>query len=295
MADSSSDAILKTLLYAEIFDFPLKKKEIYSYLISPKKISLARVLRDLNYLKNKISLDGDYLFINNKKSLVLKRIEREEISKNKMVFAINVIKKLAFIPTVKFVGISGALAMRNCEEEDDIDLFVITEENTVWFSRLFLILYLKFLRVYRGKKEKNVKNKICLNMMVDEKQMSFKDNDKNLYTAHEIIQLIPVLDKKNTYQKFIKQNSWIYELLANYKFDKKIYFKSKNNFLDESFVLLLKNSSIEHVSEIVQKKYMNEFITKEIIRDGFLAFHPFDYKQFALREYNKKLRKFNLI
>ena len=73
MADSSSDAILKTLLYAEIFDFPLKKKEIYSYLISPKKISLARVLRDLNYLKNKISLDGDYLFINNKKSLVLKR------------------------------------------------------------------------------------------------------------------------------------------------------------------------------------------------------------------------------
>ncbi len=292
---NSREALLKTLLYAEIFDFPLNKKEIYQYLISEKKVSQSRVYSDLKLLKNKINSRNGYFFINNKERLVIKRIRREAESEKKIIFALKIIKKLTFIPTLKFVGISGALSMKNSEENDDIDLFVITEEKTVWITRLMLIFILKILRVYRGREDRNIKNKICLNMITDDKNFVFLEKDINLYTAHEIAQLIPVFDKKNTYNKFIKLNKWVNSFLPNFKFDKTPYLKNKNNFLDDLIVDILKDSSIEKFAKFLQLKYMEKFITNERIKDGLLAFHPFNYRDFVLKKYRQKLKKHNLI
>lgn len=291
---NSREAILKTLLYSEIFDYPLTREEIHKFLISNKKVSKSKVFKDLIFLKNKISSSSNYFFIKNKKELIAKRIRREKESEKKLILAVKIIKKITFIPTLKFVGISGALSMKNSEKEDDIDLFVITEEKTIWISRLILVATLKFLGVYREKRRKNSKNKICLNMIIDEKNMLFQKRDKNLYTAHEIAQLIPVFDKNNTYKKFIKQNFWINDFLPNFKFDKKPYFKSKSNLLDDSIVNMLINSSIENFSELLQKRYMNKSITNEKVEEGFLAFHPFDYKNFTLKKYEQKIKKAKL-
>ena len=37
-ASNATDVIIKTLLYSDIFDFPLLENEVWNYLISEKKV-----------------------------------------------------------------------------------------------------------------------------------------------------------------------------------------------------------------------------------------------------------------
>ena len=55
--------------------------------------------------------------------------------------------------------------------------------------------------------------------------MNFKSHD--LFTAHEIIQLIPIFERDNAYNKFIKANSWINSVFPNFKICQQALFKKE--------------------------------------------------------------------
>jgi len=59
---NSRDAIIKTLLYADIFDFPLNKQEVFEYLISDKKIDKNIIFKNLEIIKSPIKFHKDYYF-----------------------------------------------------------------------------------------------------------------------------------------------------------------------------------------------------------------------------------------
>jgi len=59
--DSREEAILKTLLYSSLFDYPLKKEEIYNFLIA-KKISKNELLKSLNNVKVRMGLVRVFIF-----------------------------------------------------------------------------------------------------------------------------------------------------------------------------------------------------------------------------------------
>ena len=201
--DNRERAILKTLLYSDFFDYPLKEEEIFKYLITDKKIDKIQVHKVLKQFKIAVESNKNFYFLSGRKSLVKKRINREKISLQKFKKAKKIIKILSLIPTIRLIGISGTLSMRNSEKHDDIDIFVITQENFVWTTRFLLIIFLVLLGVYRTRNSKNYSDKICLNMMLDEGSMKL---EKNLYIAHEISQLVPVFEKDNTYKKFLLEN-----------------------------------------------------------------------------------------
>jgi len=292
--DSKERAILKTLLYAEIFDYPLKKQEIFNFLISDKKTDEEIILQKLSAGKTPFKSKKGYFFIKGKEGLVELREKRGKASREKLSIAKKIIKKVNFIPSIKFVGISGALSMKNSQRKDDIDIFVISEKKLIWTTRFFLIVVLSFLGVYRKRKNKNVSDKICLNMIVDEKRMRFLTGDRNLYTAHEIAQLLPVIDKDDSYQKFVRENVWIKNYLPN-AFDNKInYLKKRSNILDKFLIKFFKNFFLEEILKFIQLKYMKNHITKEKIKEGFLGFHPFDYKTHILNSYKRKLKEHGL-
>src|SRR5690349_900789 len=120
-------AILRTIIYSDIFNYPLTKEEIYKYLISEKPISKRSFDEELKKgtpLRGLAFMDGCY-FKSNKKRLVNVRNRREKISQKKLLIVRSVCNILQFIPTISFIGISGGLAMENADEKDDIDLFII--------------------------------------------------------------------------------------------------------------------------------------------------------------------------
>lgn len=291
---SREKSILKTLLYADIFDFPLKKNEIWKFLISGKKVSEISLFKNTSNINKFIDFEDDYVFMNGRKKLLNLRKKREKISEEKLLKAKKIIDKISFIPTIKLIGISGALSMKNSDKNDDIDLFVITKKGFAWTTRFMLVLILTLLGSYRHKNSKNFSNKICLNMILDEDNILFKKNKQNLYTAHEIAQLIPVLNKNSMYEKFISKNIWVKKYLANFSTSEKKYVRKTENSFNNLFINIFKITFLEETFRFIQIKYMRKSVTKEIIGRGFLAFHPFDHNAYVLEAYNKKIKKYKI-
>src|SRR5258706_2602432 len=168
---SVENGILKTLAYSDCFNYPLTISQIWKYLIIGEKVGKNKIAETLK--KSKIIEKKDiYFFLKHEISIVERRKDREKISLKKLFLTKHFAKTLSLIPTVNLVGISGSLAMYNASENDDIDFFIISSPGTLWITRLICVLALVVLGVKRMRVGKNHKNKICLNMYIDESQMT---------------------------------------------------------------------------------------------------------------------------
>lgn len=290
--DYKKQVFLKTLLYFDIFDYPLKIQEIWQFL--EIKQTLENLHKSITNNPN-IEFYKSFYFVKGKRLLIKKRLKREKISNQKLVRAIKIIKKMSIFPTINFIGISGALAMNNCDTDDDIDLFVICENNLVWITRLFLVIFLISLGVYRRKKDLRYKDKICLNLIVGKKNILFSKNKQTLYLAHEIAQLVPVFERNNFYYSFVKENNWIFNYLPNVKSRINSYevtLKKNTNVIEKLLIKLLLILRIEKIAKVLQLAYMKNDITREEVRDNFLAFHPVNYEKQILEALFLRIKAF---
>lgn len=294
--DNSEKAIVRTLLYSDIFDYPLSEEEVWKYLISNKNINKTVFDSKIKKINSVVFRKNGFLHLEKKESAVSKRIIKFKESQRKFDFACKTIKKLFIIPSVIFVGISGNLSMMNAGKMDDIDLFVITKKDTVWITRLLLIVYLKILGKHRKRTDKKVANKFCLNMIIDEEKLSLSKNLRSLYTAHEIVQLKPVMQRGNTYEKFINCNKWIQFYMPNaYEEIKSQRVKDiRKNLFSDLLGDFLSFSFIERIARIFQILLIKRNLTKETIENKFIALHPKDYKNIILAQYTKKISKYGL-
>jgi hypothetical protein len=201
------DAIFKTIVYSDLFSYPLKLKEVHKYLDSIK-CSYKTIIIALDNLvtSGKIAKTKKYYHLPSRESLVRIREQRVIFSKylwRRTLFYSSILK---YLPFIKMISITGALALNNAKENDDIDLFIITNKNRLWIARIFVVIVMKFgfLR----------KDHLCPNYLISEENM--KISTENMYTAREIINMIPVYSKDD-YFKFIKYNSWIKNYFPNFK------------------------------------------------------------------------------
>lgn len=292
---ANKSAILKTLIYSDIFDYPLTKEEIWKFLIGKiDKKSFEKSL-SINILPlDKWEHKHGFYFLLGREEIVEKRIKRKKESGKKLDFARKIIQKLSLAPTVSLIGISGGLALENSEKNDDIDLFVITSKNALWITRLTLVFLLVVMGQYRGRGKKESQG-VCLNMLIDEKALMFKKDRQDLYTAHEIVQLRPVLNRNNVYEKFMSANRWVKKFLPNAIERSKKQESGIKNGKEKSLFLIHDSLFIfEKLAKTLQLWYMKRHRTNETIKNHFLAFHPFNYKNFVLKEYNKRLRQYEI-
>ncbi len=278
-------AILKTLIYANIFDYPLKGYEILKWLIK-EETTLIKVERALNRLlkKKKIQFFKDYYFLKGNRKLLVVRKRRYKYSQKFLVKTKLLTQVLKIIPWIKLVGISGGLAVDNSEKKDDIDLFLITDKNRLWLARILAIAIFDFLGVRRkvNMKPKQAIGKFCLNTILDEDHLeqSFKD----LYTAHEVLQMKLLWTRGGIYTKFLSDNDWAFEYLPNWTSRIK-YSKVKK---DKGLKII---DLLEIFARWLQLKLMKKTIGLERIEEGGLYFHPEDYREKTLKEFNIKVRK----
>ncbi len=207
-------AILRTLAYADVFDYPLTAQEIYRFLIAKKRIDNSSLKQDLKKLPQVSQKKGFYHLKNREKTVSLRK-KREQWSRKKLKIAKRVANWLKLIPTIKMVAVTGALAMNNSNEGDDIDLFFITSANRLWLSRGLIVTFLRLTGYYR--RPKKIKNKICPNMLLDERHLKIPKKEQDLFSAHEVCQLKLLWDRDKTYQRFIKENQWVNHFLPNWK------------------------------------------------------------------------------
>src|SRR3989344_7552776 len=204
--------VLKTLIYASLFNFPLTIFEIHKWLIR-EKVKLRQVERVLRKLsqESRVKSEAGYYFLQGDKGQIKKRRKNKKYAKKYLQKANIAANILRIIPWVKLVGISGGLAMGNVSKKDDIDLFIITEKNRIWLSRFFAIFILHIFRRKVSDSKREVSGKICLNLLLDTDNLVQKNQD--IYTAHEVLQMKVCWERDDIYHKFLSSNEWVFKFL----------------------------------------------------------------------------------
>lgn len=199
-------SILKTLLYFDIFDYPLNVAEIRKF--SNITVGSADLEENLSLLseKGKIFSDGQYFGLNEDDSQFKKRNVLNKRADDIMPKAYQNGHLIMKFPFVRYVYISGSLSKGVYAEDDDIDYFIISDQNRIWISKLFLKLY-KFFVLGDSYEE------FCINYFKSLDHLEIKD--KNLFTATELVTLIPIMECSG-FDSIYSANLWALDLLPNF-------------------------------------------------------------------------------
>jgi predicted nucleotidyltransferase len=255
-----------SVLYHDQFDYPLNFSDLIKWQLAKPSI----INRSLEVVNKR-----GFYFLEGREGLIYKRLLRKRISAKKMKIAQRASEVLSFLPGIRMVAVTGSLAMQNSSEESDIDLMIVTNRGMLWTTRLFAYLLLFVFRFsLRRPKDKNQKDKLCLNIWLDESDLTWSKKDRNLYTAHEIVQIVPLVNKDKTYEMFLRQNKWTLS-----------YWPSAVRIQNTKYgVQRLGSLStiLEPVAFWLQHKYMKPKMTREIVTKTRAIFHPQDWGKVIL-------------
>jgi hypothetical protein len=195
----AAQSILKTLAYFNVFNYPLKKEEIISYLdASFSDTEMDKAFRVLLNEKLIFRVDEFYALYNNP-FLVQRRKKGNERAIKQLRIAAKVARLLSRFPYVRGVFVSGSLSKNFADDGSDIDFFIITAKNRLWIARTIMHLFKK-LTYLTGKQ-----HWFCMNYFVDETALEIRE--KNIFTATEVITALP-LRGDSIFRDFITANEW---------------------------------------------------------------------------------------
>jgi hypothetical protein len=198
-------AILKTLLYGDIFDFPMTEREIHHYLIGSNATSEAvrQTLHQSTFLARHITRVNGYYAM--RPDTAEQRDQRDEVSESLWHTAQRYGIWLAYFPFVRMVALTGALAMRNANSpRDDLDYMVITAPGRVWLARLLIVILVRLARLWGVY--------LCPNYLLIETKLEQPQQD--IYIAHELIQMVPISGHV-LYDRMRAANPWADRLMPN--------------------------------------------------------------------------------
>lgn len=193
------DAVLKTLAYADLFDYPLRLEEIHQGLLACNA-SLEEVKQALQDWQQcgVIEQSQRLFFVRGRRALVARREQRRQHTRQLLQKHGWLLRLVMQFPFVRSVSLSGAAAFENCKPADDIDLFVITSPRRLWSVYAALAVLLKLL----GKRQV-----ICLNCLLDLEHLRIAEQD--FFVAHQIA-FLRSLSGHEQLQKFQAVNPWVY-------------------------------------------------------------------------------------
>lgn len=315
--------ILRTLAYHQLFQDPLTIEQIHEFLITPDSISLVSVHRSVEQLlrKHQIVRYGPlYALPHFSPENIRQHADRMKASREKMTIARRAAKIISFIPWVKSIAVTGALAMENADADDDIDLMVVTSSNRLWLTRPLVLLLVSLF--FKRRKPipssffphpSSFSNTLCLNLWLDESALAIPTDQHNLYTAHELAQMTPLVNKDQTYERMMRENGWGRKFLANAweemtngqmdkwtsrqvdqqtsrQLEKLIYLSTYPIIYLSNYLLTL----INVIAFKLQHWYMKSKMTTERVSLRAAYFHPGNRSREILHRYQLLLEKMKI-
>lgn len=202
---SVSQAILRALAYADIFDQAQSITALYAFLETPDSTP-ERFQQALQALQTAgmIARNGDLVTLAGREALVNIWKRRQKQSARKMRSAQRYSTLVRCLPFVRMVAITGSLAVQNAEAPDDIDLFLVAEPGRVWLTRALTILVVR-LAALSGVT-------LCPNYLIASDALEL--TERNLYTARELTQMQPLYGML-CYRRLRACNRWTGAYLPN--------------------------------------------------------------------------------
>lgn len=204
--DSLAEAILQTISYVDIFDYPITLPEIHRYLIG-QDASLSEVREELHngqMTTEKIGSDGEFYFLAGRQDLVQLRHNRSTNSVPLWSQGMRYGRWISQIPFVRMVAITGALASRNVVHDADLDYLIVTEPGYLWLTRAMILALNRMVAPFGAT--------ICPNYLLSLNVLSL--TEKDLFIAQELARMVPISGWQ-IYQQMRELNTWTDTYLPN--------------------------------------------------------------------------------
>jgi hypothetical protein len=200
-------AILRAVMYASVFDYPLSPDELWRSLPRHKTSidALKRAIAERPFLRQRIDLVDGWYVPAGRGDLVERRRERERSSRAFLARHRRTLDVICMLPFTRLVAISGSLAHLNADENADLDLFVVTRGPHVWTVALSLVILSKLMRLRKV---------VCANFLLADSHLVLDQRD--LYTASQVLHLRPVAGT-DTLARFIEANPFVHGWFPNAK------------------------------------------------------------------------------
>ncbi|GAB3904914.1 hypothetical protein [Mucilaginibacter boryungensis] len=286
--------ILATLAYFDMFNYPLTRVEIFLFLQQKYRQQDFDVALQYLVVSQAIYKFDNFYTLKNDHGLVDRRIMGNRKAAELMKTARRVSELLIRFPYVRGIAISGSLSKNYADDKSDIDLFIITAKNRLWIARTIMHAFKKLTFLI------NKQHYFCMNYYVDEQQMQI--TEKNIYTATEVVTLIP-LQGDAIFDQFFAANAWTQEYLPNNYLRLSSAQSVKNNALKNAVESLFNNHVGDFFDRILMKitgsRWSKKTIEKRLNAHGIVLSmsaekhcakpHPVEFQKKLVGRYNDKI------
>ena len=299
-----SEAIVKIVVFFDLFSYPLTGYEMWRYLsVSAEFEELGPEIKKLvqtGYLEEK---QGFY-FLPGQEDLINIRKQRYHYTNRKLKIARRAVRLFSLLPTVRLVALSNLIGRHNLRDGSDIDIFIIAKENRIWLTRLFCAGLMKILRQRPTPSKK--RDKICLSFYVDVAHLDLSTmttGPDDQYFHFWLAGLYPIYDRGAYHHQLMSANAWLKDYLPNGDFilSNQSYRESPRSWYKPELVLKVWHGCWDKLEKLVKslqmmimplalKKKAN-LDSRVIIKSGVLKLYLLDRRQEFMRRYKERLRR----
>jgi hypothetical protein len=287
-----SKDILKSLLYFNVFRYPLTIRDIFLN-SSIENGSINEISKELEVLLERqlIRRKDDYYYLWDE-TTIKKRIKGNTLSLKYLKMARYVGKFISCFPFIRGVYISGSLSKGYMDKDSDIDFFVITAPGRLWFSRTMIILFKKLFLF-------NSRKFLCPNYFIDTDHLELPEH--NIFTAKELKYLIPLYNE-DLYKQLLKSNEWTEAYMPNFSqiyetpFSGNPWFKILfEKIFGGRIGTWLDNFCLNITEKFWRRKYRNKISENDIriqCKKHTSKFHPKGFQSKVIEKYNANIKEF---
>ena len=196
-------AILKTLAYSDIFEYPLRLDELHRYL--PFHAEMECLPQSIGLLHDQVGEKDGYFFLAGREIIVEIRKHREAYSQKMFLLAWKYGRIIGALPFIRMVALTGSLAVMNSSNDADFDYMLVAASGRLWIARAFSLLFNRLTRFFGYT--------LCPNLIISENALKWSQHD--LYSARELCQMIPI-SGLDVYGKLMRANEWVRDFLPNF-------------------------------------------------------------------------------
>ncbi|MBT1698968.1 hypothetical protein KK083_18890 [Fulvivirgaceae bacterium PWU4] len=291
-------SIIRTLMYYDIFNYPLKSREVFQFL-GIGDVTKEEVTAALDSLASQQYLYrfGELYSLQPDEQNVHRRLNGNAEAEKWLPKANKVAAFISGFPFVRAVMASGSLSKDYMDENSDLDFFVVTAPNRLWISRTLLVLY---KRIFLNNSHKF----FCANYFVDTQHMVIEE--QNLFTATELATVIPLQGAEYYEQLLKKNNPWLLRYFPNFVprqvkevpaarhgLLKKIMEAMLNIFFGNALERFFMFTTLRRWKKLYQESYDAAdfgiaFKTKKYVSKN----HPKNFQKKVMERYQQKLEAF---
>jgi len=200
------NAIVQSVSYADVFDYPLTADEVRRYLIGVRAgaSEVGRALAGSRLVPGRLAHRDGFFTLLGREQIVELRRQRKVPAKRLWREAVHYGRRIAGLPFVRMVAVTGSLAASNVTRDADVDYLIVTAPRRLWLCRALVI------GVVRRAARRGVV--LCPNFLLTESALELRQRD--LYTAWELAQMVPIAGLE-TYHLLRRRNSWAESFLPN--------------------------------------------------------------------------------